>query len=214
MEKDFWHERWHRGDITFHRSDIHWALNRHWRDISGSSAQRVLVPLCGKSLDLRWLARRGHDVVGIELSRNAIEAFYRDWGQEAAREPRGALERWQAGQVEIHEGDFFDFEADSPFPRFYDRAALVALPAAMRQTYLVHLRSLLADDAAGLLVTFEYAQNNMDGPPFSVMPDELDACAAFEFELLERRDALAEHPGFAERGLAALRECAWRVTLV
>ena len=212
MDKHFWHERWHRREIGFHRSDIHWALNRHWDEISADRAGRVLVPLCGKSLDLRWLAGRGHGVVGVELSGEAIEEFYREWRQSPTRTLSGRLQRWRAESIEIFEGDFFDYFTSTPFPLFYDRAALVALPREMRRRYLAHLRGLLAPDASGLLVTFEYDQASMDGPPFSVLADELGDCPDFRFELIERRDALADHPGFAQRGLTELQECAWRVS--
>jgi thiopurine S-methyltransferase len=214
METHFWHERWHRREIGFHRSEIHWALKRHWDEISGGRAGRVMVPLCGKSLDLRWLAERGHGVVGVELSGRAVEEFYREWKKAPTCTRSGRLQHWRAGNVEIFEGDFFDYLNDEPFQLFYDRAALVALPQEMRGRYIDHLGSLLADNASGLLVTFEYDQASMDGPPFSVPADELGDYPGFRFELIERRDALADHPGFAQRGLTDLQECAWRVTPV
>lgn len=214
MEKHFWKQRWQRGEIGFHRTQVHRALASYWDDISASSCTSVLVPLCGKSLDLRWLAQRGHGVVGVELSAGAIEAFYREWDQPATRTEAGRLQHWRAHNVEIFEGDFFDFESDTPFDLLYDRAALVALPEDMRARYLGHLRSQLSADATGLLITLEYDQSKMDGPPFSVSEDELRRHPGFSFELLERRDELADHPRFAERGLTALHECAWRVSVV
>lgn len=211
MEKEFWLARWERREIGFHRPDIHWALNRHWDEICGGGAGRVLVPLCGKSLDQRWLARRVHEVVGIEFSEQAIREFYQEWNKAPAREQVGKLHRWQAENVVIFEGDFFDFRTSQPFELFYDRAALVALPRKLRSAYLDHLHRLLADDARGLLVTFEYDQARMDGPPFSVPETEMMAESGFRFELLERREVLQQHPGFAQRGLSALDECAWLV---
>jgi len=212
MENEFWHDRWRRGKIAFHRSDIHWALERHWTDISGNAASRVLVPLSGKSLDMRWLARAGHEVVGVELSGRAVREFYEEWGKQPSESRTGRLTRWQADGVVLLEGDFFDYRSDAPFELFYDRAALVALPPDMRPGYLDHLRSLLAPNAQGLLVTFEYDQSQMNGPPFSVPESELMEYPGFRFELLERVDALTDNPRFAERGLTALHECAWRPT--
>ncbi|MDZ7789880.1 MAG: thiopurine S-methyltransferase [Xanthomonadales bacterium] len=214
MESNFWHERWQRGEIGFHRSDIHWALERHWAAIAQGRSGAVLVPLCGKSLDMRWLARRGHQVVGIELSGQAVQAFYEEWGKQPTSLQAGRLERWQADGVVLYEGDFFDYRPEAPFELFYDRAALVALPPNMRTDYLDHLRSLLASRAQGLLVTFEYDPSQMDGPPFSVPEAELHAHPGLAFELIERRDTLGGHPRFAERGLTALHECAWRVGII
>ncbi|HSH27002.1 MAG TPA: thiopurine S-methyltransferase [Wenzhouxiangella sp.] len=214
MEKHFWKQRWQRGETGFHRDRTHPALAHHWDDISTGSCAPALVPLCGKSLDLRWLAQRGHDVVGVELSAGAIEAFYREWDKPATRTRAGRLQHWRAQNVEIFEGDFFDFESDTPFDLFYDRAALVALPEDMRTRYLDHLRRQLSAQATGLLITLEYDQTQMDGPPFSVVENELRSHPGFSFELLERSDALTDHPRFAERGLTALHECAWRVMVV
>lgn len=211
MDRQFWHERWKRREIGFHQFDIHWALKRHWRETSRRDAGRVLVPLCGKSLDLRWLARQGHEVTGIELSGQAIEQFFEDWGRQPERSPADSFTYWRADGVELVEGDFFDYVTDMPFDLFYDRAALVALPREMRPAYLDHLKTLLAGNARGLLVTFEYDQAETDGPPFAVTGNELLDYSGLCFELLERREALTDHPGFAERGLSGLHECAWLV---
>lgn len=208
---DFWHERWNRGEIAFHQSDIHWALKRHWDEMSDGRTGRVLVPLCGKSHDLQWLAQQGHGVVGIELSPQAVSEFYREWGKEPTRTAAGRLNHWQADNVELFEGDFFEFNSGDAFELFYDRAALVALPRQLRPSYLDHLRSLLDDNARGLLVTFEYDQSEMDGPPFAVLEEELMGYPDLKFQLLERRDVLAEHARFSDRGLTALHECAWLV---
>lgn len=212
MDRNFWNERWNRGEIGFHQPDIHWALKRHWDEVVDDHAGRVLVPLCGKSLDLRWLAQCGHEVVGVELSETAVSEFYDEWGKTPNLEAAGRLQHWHADSVTLYTGDFFEYRADAPFDLFYDRAALVALPFDMRAGYIEHLRAQLADDARGLLVTFEYDQSQMDGPPFSVPEDELMQYPGFTFELLDRIDALAENPRFVERGLTALQECAWRVS--
>ncbi|NBD95885.1 MAG: thiopurine S-methyltransferase [Gammaproteobacteria bacterium] len=214
MDRDFWHARWEGREIGFHRSDTHWALERHWHAISANGHGRVLVPLSGKSLDMRWLADQGHDVVGVELSGQAVREFYDEWGKAPTEIRMGSLRGWRAGNIELFEGDFFDFETDRPFELFYDRAALVALPRDMRVDYLGHLRSQLSNEARGLLVTFEYDQSRMDGPPFSVPEDELMQYPGLRFELLERIDALPDNARFAERGLTALHECAWVVAPV
>jgi thiopurine S-methyltransferase len=214
MDRNFWNERWNRGEIGFHQSDIHWALKRHWDSVADGHADRVLVPLCGKSLDLRWLAQHGHNVVGIEFSPHAVSNFYKEWGKLPTQSSSAdSLIHWQAENVELFEGDFFDFSSGEAFELFYDRAALIALPREMRPSYLEHLRSMLGKNSRGLLVTFEYDQSEMDGPPFAVLEDELMDYAGMRFQLLERRDVLAEHARFAEHGLTALHECAWLVTV-
>ncbi|MFW5926586.1 MAG: thiopurine S-methyltransferase [Wenzhouxiangella sp.] len=212
MEPEFWRERWQRGEIGFHRDDVHWALKKYWDPVTHGSRDPVFVPLCGKSLDMRWLHQRGHAVHGCELSRKAVMAFFDEWGREPESRTHDGFETWTANGIGIVIGDFFNLPDDVTYPLFYDRASLIALPAEMRPDYLAKLKKLLAEDARGLLVTFEYDQSQMDGPPFSVEADELERFDGFEFELLERRDVLDDHPRFATKGLTTLHECAWRVT--
>jgi thiopurine S-methyltransferase len=213
MDENYWHERWQRGEIGFHLSDIHPALKRHWSDISGGGDDAVLVPLSGKSLDMRWLSERGHRVIGVELSERAIAAFFEEWGRRPERDDHAVPRRWRADGIELVQGDFFDYRPGRAFRHFYDRAALIALPSATRPAYLRHLRSLLHDDATGLLVTFEYDQQRMDGPPFSVPAGELAAFDGLHFEPLDRRQVIDDYPGLADRGLATLHERSWRVTM-
>ncbi len=54
MDALFWSRRWENRQLALHRSEVHPALLRHGALLSGRS--RVLVPLCGKSIDLWWLA--------------------------------------------------------------------------------------------------------------------------------------------------------------
>lgn len=216
MQKEFWHERWKRNEIGFHRDSTHPALEEHWSRIAPRTSGPVLVPLCGKSLDMRWLAGQGHRVVGVELDRGAVEAFFETAGVAPDIDDTGPLRSYAAGPITIFAGDFFEFELPGRFDLVYDRAALIALPPEMRPPYLERLAALLAPGARGLLITLEYPDTAMQGPPFSVMPEELledniDS-RAFDFQCLERRDVLASHPRFADKGLPWLNETVYAVT--
>jgi len=208
MDKLFWHERWRRNEIGFHRHSVHPALERHRSRFSAQTdpGEPVLVPLCGKSLDMHWLAAQGHPVVGVELDRGAIEAFFDEAGLEPAVDDAGALVSRSAGGITLIEGDFFEFACASGFRLVYDRAALIALPPDIRPRYLDHLAALLAPGASGLLITLEYPPDCMQGPPFAVLPAELHAHPRFDFERIQRTDVLAAHPRFAHQGLPWLKE--------
>lgn len=217
MDHEFWTERWARGEIGFHRSKPHCALASHWSAIGAPQAAPVLVPLCGKSLDLHWLRALGHPVVGVELDSRAVGAFFDEWPglePDAVRvsASNAGLTCHAAGGIEIHQGDFFAFQPEILFSHFYDRAALIAMPPSMRPSYLSKLLSLLAPGAQGLLITFEYEQNQMDGPPFSVDFEELISCDGLTFERLDTRDVIQGHPGMQAKGLSALNECVYRVS--
>jgi thiopurine S-methyltransferase len=209
MDPDFWLERWQRGEIGFHLSRPHPKLVRNWHRASLAAGAEVLVPLCGKSRDMEWLVAAGHGVCGVELSVEALSDFVADAGL--------SLDRVQGGYAgsgwRLVCGDWFDFIADRRYPLFYDRAALIALPPPMRARYVAHLLGQLSEQARGLLITLEYDQKEMDGPPFSVSAEEVrrhfDGLA--RVTELERADILAHEPRFRERGLGRLEEVVWLV---
>ena len=216
MEAEFWHERWRENRIGFHLEDANPQLLKHWPALDLPVPARVLVPLCGKSIDLAWLRDRGHDVVGIELSPLAVEAFFVEHALTPRREVIGELVLWSAPGVQLYCGDFFAVDATllGRVDALYDRAALIALPPEMRPRYMAHLASLLPTGATGLLLTLDYAQSQMAGPPFAVPDEEVlqltDARWRVE-RLGPSQDALADNPRFAEAGLTCLREQAWRL---
>ena len=200
-----WLQRWDSGNIHFHRSAVHPALPGHWRPRGGS----VLVPLCGKSVDLRWLAERGHTVVGVELAERAIRDFFAE--QRLTFERRDArLPVYVARElpISIHHGDYFAFTA----PRcdaLYDRAALVALPSDLRRAYAAHTDSLLQPDAFRLVVTLEYDQALVPGPPFCVPAAEVLGYWPDLVEL-ERHVVPEETPPRFRAAGATVTEVVWR----
>lgn len=209
MTPDFWLERWQRGEIGFHLPRPHPKLLRHWHQAGMASLAPVLVPLCGKSLDMGWLAGRGHDVCGVELSARALEDFIAEAELSLVRQDNV----YGGAGWNLYCGDWFDFSAGEPFRLFYDRAALIALPQTLRQRYVAHLMDQLASAARGLLITLEYDQTQMDGPPFSVEADEVSRLFAGRARLteLERADIISHEPRFRERGLDRLEEVVWLV---
>lgn len=216
MDPEFWSQRWCRKDIGFHRSAVHPMLRRHWSTLSPSNDEAVLVPLCGKSLDLVWLSGSGgssRSVIGVELSEIAVEAFFDAHGLDPHPTRIGGLDALQADGITLCIGDFFEFDPPHAFPLVYDRAAMIALPAASRTSYRRKLRSLVSDDARGLLITLEYPQSEMDGPPFAVGEDELGEDPHFDYDVLERSDADDQDSPLGKRGLSRLSECAIRMTV-
>ena len=94
----------------------------------------------------------------------------------------------------------------------YDRAALIALPPEQRADYVAHLDRLLPGARRTLLVTLQYPQEQMQGPPFSVAEREVRALFTdARVERLGAQDVLADHPRLREKGLTRLLECAYRI---
>lgn len=215
MEQQFWLDKWQRNEIGFHEPEYQRFLVRFWPQLGVAAGATVLVPLCGKSLDLLWLAQQGHRVVGVELSALAVEAFFSEHGLQPQREVKGALTLYRAGAIEIWQGDFFALTPSElpPCPAFYDRAALIALPRQERRRYADHLMRLLAPQARGLVITLDYQPDAGNRPPFSVNAAEMDALygEAYNIETWAREDVLALNPHLAQRGLRRLEECAYRL---
>ena len=216
MQEAFWQARWQRNQIGFHTSAPNALLQRHWPAVAESDDARVLVPLCGKSLDLSWLAERGHHVIGVELAQTAVEAFFTEQGLEPMISQEGAFKVYRHGRIALYCGDFFALDAGhlEGCALFYDRAALIALPPAMRERYVRHLQQTLPSGCRGLLITLDYEQALMDGPPFSVSHDEVQGWSgsAWRSELLDTQDALEER--FRARGLTRMEERAYRLRLL
>lgn len=217
MEPAFWQQRWADNQIGFHQAQVNPYLQTYWPQLQLQLApgSRVLVPLCGKSLDLAWLAGQGHRVLGVELSRRAVEDFFREHGLEAEVRQQGAFEVWRSGDVQLWCGDFFALRAEdvADCVGLYDRAAVIALPVQMRARYMQLLSGLLPTSCRGLVVTLEYDQSLLAGPPFSVRDEELrQGFAGWQVEQLEAVEVIEESPKFVQAGASSLLERVYRLS--
>lgn len=212
MQPDFWHDRWSSGQIGFHLPAENPRLVAHWAKIAKPGA-RVLVPLCGKSVDLAWLADRGHEVVGVELSEVAARSFFEERGLAPEISTAGPFRVFRHGRVSIAVGDFFAATPDTfggPFELAYDRASLIALPPELRDRYVATLRSLLAPGARVLLVTLDF--DAPGGPPFSVDAAAVSALHhGSRLELFEEVDTTADSPNLVARGASRASELVFLV---
>jgi len=208
MQPEFWLERWQRGEIGWHLPEVNPHLREHWPDIGVKG--RVMVPLCGKTVDLLWLAGQGDQVLGVEISPVAVEALFRENGLTPVVSDEPPFRRYRVDEIEILCGDFFDLRPVhvGEVTAVYDRASLIALPPDLRPRYVEHLTALLDPAIKVLLVTLGYDQKEMAGPPFSVQEDEVRDLFGdrFDVRLLADLDVLDESPGFRSKGLTSLRE--------
>ncbi|MCB1667444.1 MAG: thiopurine S-methyltransferase [Porticoccaceae bacterium] len=176
MEPDFWHERWKTNDIGFHEGEANWLLVKYFDRLALPQDARIFLPLCGKTRDIAWLLGKGYRVVGVELSQTAVEQLFAELGVKpiVSRLTEMVLYRWE--NLEVFVGDFFRLtklklgDVDAVF----DRAALVALPKSLRDRYTDHMIAITSG-ASQLLISFDYDQSIMDGPPFSVTGQEIKA---------------------------------------
>lgn len=199
-----WLQRWREGRIGFHRHDTHPALVHFWPQLGIPAGTKVLVPLCGKSLDMHWLADAGYPVLGVELAPDAIRQFFDE--QEGRRTQDGVSRYRQSGfavarqgKVELWQGDFFHLHIHqvNEIGAFYDRASLIALPPATRQRYAFHLAQLLSPGAQGLLVSLHHNERHQ-GPPYSVSNAEIEVLLSANFALTKLASGATDDQGRVE----------------
>lgn len=207
MNED-WLGRWAEGRTGWHEAAGNEGLKAHWPDTATTGS--VLVPLCGKTPDLLWLARRGHDVVGIELSEIAVAGFFEEHALKFDVDSTGPLIRYAAADfsLTIFCGDYFEFAAGN-FDALYDRGALVTQNAVKRPRYVEHTKRLLKPSALRLIITLEYDQVVVSGPPFSVPAGELTSYWDDLKRVAEKDDIDTCPPKFRKAGLTDIKEVLW-----
>ncbi|TFY95298.1 thiopurine S-methyltransferase [Pseudomonas nabeulensis] len=218
MEPEFWQDRWARNQIGFHLPDVNPYVQRHWPQLRLAEGAKVLVPLCGKSLDLMWLASQGHRVMGVELSEQAVESFFSEQNLTPRIRQQGVFKVYQADSIEIWCGDFLalDAQALADCTALYDRAALIALPPLMRAQYTEHLNTFLRPGCQGLLITLDYDQTQKAGPPFAVADAEVRVLMGecWSLAVLETQDILGDSWKFVQDGVTRLEERVYQLAHV
>jgi thiopurine S-methyltransferase len=214
VEESFWKERWAAGQIGFHEGKPNEQLTTSWDRLGLAPDARVLVPLAGKAFDLEWLAARGHEVVGVEIVLDAIEAFFgeRQLDLEAHRTRLGRADAFAAGKVTLVHADMLQVSPEDlgTFDAIYDRAALVALEPSTRARYVEVCRALAKPEAPTLLISFAY-DVDAPGPPWSIDEAAVGSLyAPATVEVLDRREGAAS-PRLAAAGVQSIEETAYRI---
>jgi thiopurine S-methyltransferase len=175
MDASFWLEKWKGNNIAFHERETNPILIKYFKELSLVKGSRVFLPLCGKTLDIHWLLANGYRVAGAELSKIAIEQLFTELGVEPTISKVGEVDHYTAKNIDIFVGDIFDLSGKmlGLVDAIYDRAALVALPEAMRDRYTAHITEITGQ-APQLLICYEYDQSLMKGPPFSISNEEVN----------------------------------------
>ena len=205
---NIWESRWQEDRIGFHLKEVNPYLIRFSDQLLEQNSDKVFVPLCGKTLDLCWLTTKTKKVIGVELISKAVLDFFAENNIDYLLQQDETLQKFSSKSIDIYLGDFFDLnpEQTSSFKAIYDRASIVAIEKPERRKYIDHLISFLDPAGRILLITLEYNQNQMNGPPYSVPPEEIKSI--FEplgsLKLLETRDILDDH--FRNKGLTHLLE--------
>jgi thiopurine S-methyltransferase len=210
MQQDDWAAMWTDGRIGFHQADVNNYLAKYLQRAYGDDIGRVYVPLCGKSLDMVFLSEHAHEVVGVEFVEQAVAEFFDERGltPQIVTDPRVL---YSADGYSLFAADFFDLGEEhlGSIDTVFDRASLVALDSETRVQYANHMRSIMREGAKMLLITFDYDQSAMEGPPFAISSDEVQRLYGDGFDIvhLETRDATNDT--FRGMGVPAITESAY-----
>ncbi|XP_068567393.1 probable thiopurine S-methyltransferase isoform X1 [Cebidichthys violaceus] len=197
-----WEERWQEDRIGFHQPHVHKMLEKNIdKVLSGRTGVRFFFPLCGKAVDMKWLADMGHSVVGVEISEKGIKQFFEDNNMTYSEEPVPAIPgakvfKSSERNISLYQCDLYKFSSsiEGQFGAIWDRGSLVAINPRDREKYAALIISLMAKDCRYLLDTLLYNPESYSGPPFLV-PDEQVASLfgnSCDLEQLQSLDALTD----------------------
>ncbi|MCU7876436.1 MAG: thiopurine S-methyltransferase [Candidatus Thiodiazotropha sp. (ex Lucinoma borealis)] len=205
-----WLQRWKDNNIGWHHVEFNQHLLNYWHALYLPQGSLVLASLCGKSKDMVWLAEQGYRIRGVELSQLAVKAFFEELALQPLVEPVGHFERWSSGPFEILCGDIFHLDDldNSDVDAVYDRASLIALNPHQRAGYARLLINTLPKQSKILLITMEYPQQEMTGPPFSVHESEVLALfeSRFSIRKLHTLNILQDTERYRDKGVSHITE--------
>lgn len=193
MNPEFWQARWQEKRIGFNQPEVNLLLTQYFSELKLPTGSRIFVPLCGKSIDMLWLAHQGFNVVGIELVETAAQEFFveQDIAYTITEHRQNPNIKCYQGQVaeqtiELWVADIFALSIDDigSIDGVYDRAALIAMPPDMRPKYSEQVRNL-GQNAAQLLLTLHYDQNEREGPPFSISHEQIKQYYGAHYQIRE-----------------------------
>ncbi|HEX6983333.1 MAG TPA: methyltransferase domain-containing protein [Balneolaceae bacterium] len=185
MEISYWQSRWRKNKTGWHLNEVYLLLPDLWPSLSLKAGARILVPFCGKSLDMQWFTDHGFHVTGVDVSEKALQEFMERSRKSFSSYQEHGLSVFRSKNIELWQGNFQKLPINNmaPFDAIYDKAALIALPRKMRAKYAQKALQLCDPATQMLLQTFEYGQDEMAGPPFSVDEDELQKLYGKQFDL-------------------------------
>lgn len=174
-QQEYWIKAWQEGHTSFHKNKVNPDLIQYLPSLDLPANTTILLPLCGKSLDLFWLSQQGFKVIGIELTECAVDQFAKEHQLNFHQKTIGNVKCFFNDLISIWVADIFSLNASliEPVDAIYDRAALIALPENLRKSYVEICLHWLKPNGLILLKTLNYNQIEFQGPPFSVTDEEV-----------------------------------------
>lgn len=215
-DNHLWLQSWREQRTKFHQESVNPLLIRFWPTLNLAAESRIFVPLCGKSLDMIWLAEQGHHVIGVELSPIAVKAFFHENGLHPIKQRIGNFTQWQDGHITILCGDYFSITQSDigDINTVYDRAALTALPEDIRAPYIAQLQRIVPNSAGLFLLTTEDADEGETMKQALGVAQEITTLysAGFKISLAHVESQFEQDPDYPEQPPIRVEYKVYRLT--
>ena len=198
-----WAYRWSNNHIGFHRSFVDKDLIKY-ESLFLKKKCKVYVPLCGKSLDLVYLADKGYDVYGCEFVEKAVLDFFSEnslsYVVSEKKTTLGCINEYTCTtkQLTIYQGDYFVLTKNiiGKFDAIWDRASLIAIDPSKRLQYVDLMKDLMVPGGKCLLSTLFVSGEKYYGPPHSVSPDDVNNLydKVFHMQLIDTKKEPLQFP--------------------
>lgn len=178
---DFWDKRFDTGVTPWDAGRAPQALGQFLT--RQTTPLNTLIPGCGSAWDAALLAEHGWPVTALDFSPNAVAT---------ARAVLGGDSR-----VNLICADFFTHRPTTPYSLIYERAFLCALPRKLWADWGRRVAELLPP--GGRLAGFFFLCDQAKGPPFGILPAQLDDLLIANFERMEDAAVDDSIPAFSGR---------------
>ncbi len=177
---DFWCKRFGAGTTPWDAGKV----PEQFADFAARQAMplNTLIPGCGSGWEANCLADHGWPVTALDFSPTAVDR---------AREILGTA------AVHLVCADFFQWQPEKPLDLIYERAFLCALPRKLWADWGHRVAELLPP--GGLLAGYFFVCDQLKGPPFGILPEQLDELLTANFEHIEDAAVHDSIPVFSGR---------------
>lgn len=180
---NYWGYRYEVGHTDWNTEKVHPLLEKHYNKLNpNGKPMKVLVPLCGMSVDMNWLVNKGMQVIGVDIAYQSLEKFMslsgQDWTETAVSElgPNAKLFTRTDDKIKLYLGDFMKFSRglEGTFDFVYDCDGLRVLDSGLTPSFAATIKNLMNPGGRLLLDAIAYdkkiLQDENFKPPMPVPP--------------------------------------------
>lgn len=173
LTQDYWNRRWNVNDTPWNKAYVNPLLTKYIRLLDGGEKDlKIFVPLCGKTIEMKWLFDLGHRVVGVDGFQTALENFFKDHSMDYTVETKNGIPAFtdRSGRITLYCCNIFDFQktGEGSFDAVWDRASFGAINPEERARYVDLVTALKAPNASHLLELFQYDDRLFKESPLSI----------------------------------------------